>query len=247
MGLRSRMLHQTDSTDGWASGRKGDACSRMKARVAELQLMFAELDAEIIRGARATGLTCRPMCGQCCEFPGIHLSLADAMPLAFELCRDHRGEDMLAALRAQSAADESRGGCPMYRPLTTDSKTTSAGTAPHGAADASGQAYRRGRCTAYGARPGLCRLFGFARSSDSPAVLLACQMLKEDFRDNLVLQRAGHDSLSAAPQMDAWQRRIAAVFPDLDARPQPIRTTIRQALELVLHAQGYASSGVAST
>ena len=175
----------------------------------ELRTIYQDINRETERFAAKSGLACKPGCGKCCEFPEISLTTADCLVLAEALWDEGRAEELHAQL-SKEPAEASSSPCPIYQP--------------------SPQEKHMGRCGMWPVRPGLCRLFGFAAVASSKGTgLAACGIIKA--------QLAGRpeDRVSAdAPILADWSRRIAATHPGLSAKPQPIRSALREALEIVM-------------
>lgn len=100
--------------------------------------VFALADEATARFARASGVTCPTGCGLCCEASSPAIAAAEAEYLArYALARDAPGLATVRDRRGVTARP-----CPFYDPASHD------------------------HCTVYEARPLVCRLFGYAGSTD---------------------------------------------------------------------------------
>lgn len=123
---------------------------KLAEQVRELQ-MTAESKAQEFGQRR--GIACPSGCGRCCEYPEIEVSVLDFLPLALDLHRQGKAEELLQRLQ-----DHPGSNCILYR------------------AEGPG----KGSCGNYAFRPGLCRLFGFAaiRDKEGRPRLATCQVMQ---------------------------------------------------------------------
>jgi len=178
---------------------------------ARLVARFARADA-LTGGLRErAGLACPPGCGACCLSPEVETTALELRPLARELARAGRAGALLAELARRASAGDAR--CVLYAPEPGDA--------------------RRGRCTAYGLRPLVCRLFGFAARRDRAGrlELVACRTMRA--WDPAAVSRAERDVAAGgtAAVLPDEAHALAAEFPDAGARRLPINAALARALE----------------
>ena len=125
--------------------------------LADILLLYEDIDRQTLNFARQTGLHCKPSCGACCENPNIETTLPEVLPLAVYLWSRSQAKHTLEIIQS----NKSGGICVFYHPF----------------ADAKGQ----GGCRVYAYRPGLCRLFGFSMRCDKHGepLLMTCKIIKE--------------------------------------------------------------------
>ena len=161
--------------------------------------------------AAASGLACPPRCGACCLSPEVEASAGECAPLAAELAREGRGEQVLAALAGAAERGETR--CVLYRPDPGDP--------------------RHGRCAAYALRPLVCRLYGFAgrRTRDGASELVLCRTMAEHDPARAAAAQALVAAGLAPPLFADHARALSAAEPGEPARLVPINEALRAALE----------------
>jgi Fe-S-cluster containining protein len=184
--------------------------------------LFSRLDAETEAFAAASGLRCPDGCGACCESPNVYSTAVELEPLARALVEEGRAE---AAL--EQATARGQGTCIFY--------------ASHGGG--------QGRCTVYGLRPMICRLFGFAaiRNKHAQPELAGCKVHKAAQPE--AMARA-HELVSGGfpvALMSAWQQQAAELGTSATGALVPINQAIQEALERALYAASLSAAGTAPT
>jgi Fe-S-cluster containining protein len=179
--------------------------------------IYRRLDRRIAAFRRRSGLACPAGCGECCRSTEVEATILEMLPLALELHRRGRTEEVLDRLRGGQAPER----CVLFseRPQ-----------GPFG-----------GHCTEYSLRPLLCRLFGFAamENREGEPELVACRLIRE--ADPSLTAEATESvarSRLAAPLMRAYTLAMYRLDPVLGSSALPINTALKQALERVALAQG---------
>lgn len=181
-------------------------------RVSAVSAVHAHIDEQTERFAQQSKVRCPDGCGACCHSPHVEATVADLLPLASELVRTGKASQVLQQL------DEQRDGprCVLF------------------AADV--QNPTRGRCTVYGLRPSICRLFGFAgrRDADGKPQFTACRVHTQQMPDTVAAAREAVASGSIAlPILSDLASQVTAVSPGESGVPQPINEALREAIHRV--------------
>lgn len=186
--------------------------SRDARLAAGVQAICHRLDRRIAAFRRRSGLACLPGCGECCRSTEVEATLLELLPLALELVRRRRAEEILGRLRLSRAP----GRCLLFseRPLGRFG----------------------GHCTEYQRRPLLCRLFGFAamENREGRPELAACGLIRqaEPMRVRQAATGVSGGKL-AAPRMRDYIMALYRLEPVLGSGALPINEALRQALERV--------------
>lgn len=178
-------------------------------KVRHLVALYRQLDRDIDRFARCTGLACLPGCSACCHKPDLTASVLEFLPLAWHLARTGRAEAMrehLATLHHHTPcvlldATNLAGGCSMY---------------PH--------------------RGLVCRLFGFSveyDKTDRPR-LVTCRAVKDDCPE--LIEHASTLIDAGLPVVAVGRRTLqfASVDFTLANDIHPINQAILRAIDIVL-------------
>jgi Fe-S-cluster containining protein len=186
----------------------------MESLIDAIGALYAEMDRQTAAFAAASGLVCPPGCGACCLSPAVEATVLEVLPLARWLVHQGQAERALAAL-AESRSPQ----CLMYQPQSED------GT--------------QGRCSVYGVRPLLCRLFGFAAVRDRTGAprLAACWRHQETLpeavaRTRQVLGSAPDDANAMdVPMFDTWALRLSQIDPHYGTERLPINEALGRAVQ----------------
>lgn len=183
--------------------------SRLERVAAQVDQLFARLDADTAALRSATGLSCPPGCGACCENPHLETTVAELLPIAFEL--DARGE--AEAVLEKPAVQEGSGRCVFFEP------------------DGPG----RGRCSIYAHRPSVCRLFGFgAVRTRRGRELALCRVHREADAETAQAAAAHVSDGGRAGDFSLVGPVVSGIDPALGTRPMPLNEALREALSRVL-------------
>jgi Fe-S-cluster containining protein len=186
--------------------------SRDARLAAGVRAIYRRLDRRIAAFRRRSGLACLPGCGECCRSTEVEATVLELLPLALELYRQGRAEEVLGRLRSSSAPER----CLLAseRPLGRFG----------------------GHCTEYSRRPLLCRLFGFAamENREGRPELVACGLIRK--AEPIKIRRAAAgvtEGKPAAPLMRDYTLAVYRLEPVLGSGALPINAALRQALERV--------------
>lgn len=177
----------------------------------QVMASYTQVDQEIAAFQAATQLRCPPGCGRCCQSPTVEATPLELLPLALELWQ--RGEAQ-AWLERITAND--RGQCVFYQPDPI--------------------VPGNGRCQVYLWRPTVCRLFGFATTTDKTGTshLVTCAHLKATAPQQVnqadAMVAAGG---AEAPNFIRVAQEIAGLEPGVGHQRMPINQALRVAIEKV--------------
>ncbi len=161
----------------------------------------------------ATGIRCLPGCGSCCENPNVEASIPEMYPVAAEIFREKKEDEVIAAIESKILLGDSR--CVFYIP---DPEIPG-----------------NGRCSQYPFRSLVCRLFGFAarKNKFGNKEFSPCRKIREKFPDLVEnAQKAVSNGLEIPIYQDSFFH-VASLFPDRGIRTIPINEAILQALEII--------------
>lgn len=182
----------------------------LQTLIDRLQSFYDELGDAFAQGQERSGLACLPGCGQCCLNPAVEASYLEMLPMAMKLCREGRGQEVLAELLES-------------RPVSCWAYTR---TSPDGL---------RGYCGQYQTRPTICREFGVAGTRDKHGAvrLSVCKHIR-DADPSRATQSEASEPQWSAPLMEDWTMRLLQLHPQLLEDSLPISRALAIALEKVL-------------
>jgi uncharacterized protein len=183
--------------------------------------LFAEIDRQTQAFQAATGLSCPPGCGQCCDNEHIEVTVLDCLPLAIELFQTGNGEFWLTQF-----TEPPRNSCLFYQPD------------PHQSGN--------GQCLQYAGRPLLCRTFGFGtvRNKVGRPELAVCSVHRATQPEIIERsQQAIADGLPA-PNFADLAMQLESIDPAIGRQRYPINQAMRQALERVGFRQQWAEEEI---
>ena len=191
--------------------------TRLQQLSIEVDQVFADIGERYARYQRERGLFCRPGCGECCLHPGIEATVLEMLPLAFALLAEDKAEQTLEALAAHD-----KPGCFFYSWHSADGK--------------------KGQCSVYLKRPGICRLFGAAgyNGREGEVQLSVCKNIKADHPAALADSIIALES-DPPPLIRNGKEQIRQLDYELGGLNYPINEAMKLALEKVLFEQYYSS------
>lgn len=186
-------------------------------KVNEVELLFAQLDAEIASFQSTTKLSCLPGCGRCCTHNQIDASPLEFLPWAYHLYINGEANDVLDMLNEETSQI-----CHIYKPIGafTDGK---------------------GTCSSYPYRGLICRLFGYGATHDKygKLQLATCSIIKAD--QTLIYHNAEKlisEGLSV-PVFTHYYMRLSQIDFQLGKLIVPVNNALKLALEEVLGYYAY--------
>lgn len=201
-----------------------NATMTIEEKIKEVKKIYRQLDVDIQRYKRETGLKCLRFCGHCCEKPDITAAVLEFLPLAYHLYKENLCEEYLLKLKESEAGDK---------------RTCILLTFPGKRKDA-------GRCLAYKMRPMVCRLFGFSAVLDKNCrpQLVTCREIKQKYNDIYlktvhILETAKPVPPVDVPIMKNYCMMLYGIDLSLGQKHYPLNTAIRMAIESVLSAFAY--------
>jgi len=183
-------------------------------KVAAVEKVFRELDAEIAQFQSASTLHCGWGCGKCCFKPDIEATVLEFLPFALHLYGQDRALDWLSKLDETDSSV-----CLILNP-------TQAGA---------------GLCSEYPHRGLICRLFGYSARTNKYGAneLVTCQIIKTEQAEAF---RSAEEKIAEGmpvPVMNEFYMQLHAIDAELAIVHYPINEAIRKAIETVLHYYAY--------
>ncbi len=179
----------------------------IKEMVHNLQKVLDEMGETFSNFQSESGLACLPGCGKCCLFPDVESTVFECLPMALKIHREGTLDEWITKLEKADHV------CVMWE-----------GNRETGA----------GKCTAYGVRPGICRLFGASGYYDKNhnVELSVCKLIKETYPEILKKVSEGRTEKNT-PIISQWYSRIQSLSaPELLER-RPMNEAILGALQLI--------------
>lgn len=189
-----------------------------KAKARAIIKLYQELDREIERFKKDTGIRCVPGCGQCCISSKVETTILEMFPLALELWRKKEGEYWLK--KAEGAGPSTP--CVFYQPDFLLSG--------------------KGRCGAYEFRPLLCRLFGFSAVTNKYGrnVILTCRLVKNSSPlECEKTQKKIREGLPV-PRAADFASRLWHIDFNLGVKQFPINKALAEALQRLAFSLDYS-------
>lgn len=183
-----------------------------------VEKLFSKLEQETAQFGQASGLSCVSGCGKCCTFPDVEASPIEFLPWAFHLFLIGEAENTLFRLQKTKSST-----CFIYKPLSL---------------------IDQGRCGNYKYRGLICRLFGFAASTDKYGSLrlATCKIIKEGQADKYNSTSEAINKGLHVPVFTAYYLELNQIDFKLGNIILPINKALKMALEEVLHYYVYRSS-----
>ncbi len=183
-------------------------------KVAAVEKVFRELDAEIAKFQSASTLHCGWGCGKCCFKPDIEATVLEFLPFALYLYGQDRALDWLSKLDETDSSI-----CLILNP-------SQAGA---------------GLCSEYPHRGLICRLFGYSARTNKYGAneLVTCQIIKTEQAEAF---RSAEEKIAEGmpvPVMNQYYMQLLAIDADLATVSYPINQAIRKAIETVMHYYAY--------
>ncbi len=191
----------------------------IEEKVKEVKKIYRQLDTDVQRYKKETGLKCLRFCSHCCEKHDITATVLEFLPLAHSLYKQHQYEEYLRKLKENQAADKHT--CILL-------------TFP-------GQRKNSGRCLAYKMRPMVCRLFGFSAVLDknSRPQLVTCRDIKQKYSEEYLQAVRSLETTANAPVMKNYCMMLYGIDLSLGQKYYPLNTALQMAIESVLSAFSY--------
>jgi uncharacterized protein len=178
----------------------------------ELMVFYRELSLTFSQAQKASGLSCPPECGRCCNYPEVEAIPFELIPLAMHLVKSGLAEQTLEKLA------EGNHRCVSFQALSPDGS--------------------RGRCTQYEHRPFLCRVFAVAGTKNKfgDPVASVCSTLKTEYPEWEQVNAAD------LPLMQQWSFKLRQIHPRLNETSVSINTALQQALAIVMLYESFSQS-----
>lgn len=187
----------------------------LEEKVHAVEQLFGQLDKETAEFQKTSGLACVTGCGKCCTFPSIEASPLEFLPWAFHLYLTGKAEKMWRRLNKSNGAI-----CQLYTTLSL-----------------SGQ----GRCGDYKHRGLICRLFGFAATTDKYGSLrlATCKIIKEGQAERYKTISESIAQGLYVPVFTEYYMQLNQIDFFLGNKIVPINMALKMALEEVMQYYTY--------
>jgi Fe-S-cluster containining protein len=186
----------------------------LQEKVRQVEIVLADLDAEIRSFQGWSKLYCPAGCGKCCFKADIEATVLEFLPFAWHLYTAGQAE----AWREKLLAEES--------PICVILNPTQSGA---------------GLCSEYAYRGLICRLFGYSArlTKYRERELVTCQVIKTEQTPAYEHAVGQISEDRQVPVMSDYYFRLQSIDGDLTRDFYPINTAIRKAIETVLHYFAY--------
>jgi uncharacterized protein len=190
----------------------------LEAKSEAVREIFGELEVEVKSYFSASKLSCFEGCGRCCNYPKINASVLEFLPLAFDIYKKGKAEEILDSLYLEEIAE---GTCILYKPTSEDKSS--------------------GYCTDYKNRGLICRLFGNSarKNKTGEKVLLTCTKIKTDKTALFLSVSESIKNELAIPLGTDKYAGLIHIDSQLTEEQFPINIAIRKSLEAVLRYMYY--------
>lgn len=171
----------------------------------DIQDLYAEIDGAVTAFKLATGLRCRPQCGQCCPGAPVTASVTEMLPAAAALLASGEIDRWIERLEAAGSS------CVAFSPAPLPETG--------------------GHCLIYRHRPSMCRLFGFAavRNGHGQLALSTCRLIRRAFPEAAAYAEAFLAEGGPAPLLAGYSQRLFGLDPT--AHPVPINQSLGRAIQ----------------
>ncbi|WP_335966645.1 YkgJ family cysteine cluster protein [Galbibacter sp. PAP.153] len=182
-----------------------------------IERLFGCLDEEINQFRETTGIFCASGCGKCCNKADIEASPLEFLPLAFYWFLRHEAITKLEQLQNNISPT-----CIVYSPLSIENIT-------------------KGSCETYLYRGLICRLFGYAATTDKygDMRLVTCKLIKENQAENYSKAITLLKQKEYVPIFSDYYKKLMQIDFYLGNQIMPINDALKKALEIVLNYYSY--------
>ena len=186
-------------------------------KVQLVESLFENLEIEITSFKSETNLFCNRGCGKCCSKPNVEASPLEFLPWAFHLFLNGQAEETLVQLNKFSTKN-----CFLYQHLSV-------------------LEHHKGSCSNYKYRGLICRLFGYAASTDKYGKLrlATCTIIKEEQFDNFTAAELAIDKGQNVPVFSDYYMKLAQIDYNMATILLPINEALKMAIEEVLQYYAY--------
>jgi|TARA_B110000908_G_C10259207_1_gene457902 Fe-S-cluster containining protein len=187
----------------------------MEQKVRLVEKLFYQLEQESIQFQEVSGMSCVSGCGKCCTYPDIEASPIEFLPWAFHLFLNGEAEKTLKTLNESQSLT-----CIIFKPSSITNG---------------------GRCSDYKYRGLICRLFGFAASTDKYGKLrlATCKIIKEGQTDKYNSTAEAITKGLNVPIFTAYYMQLNQIDFRLGNIMLPVNKALKMALEEVLQYYAY--------
>lgn len=188
------------------------------SKIKEVELVFADLEKDVQEFKSKTGLGCLSGCGQCCNKPDIEATVLEFIPFAYHLFQEEKAEGFMDQLEARGANSY----CQNFHEIVPEGKA--------------------GNCENYAYRGLVCRVFGYAASTDKNGEprLATCKLMKTHFEEAYIRAVEAIRGGEKVPIINHYFMRLNAIDPRLTEKLYPINQAISLAIQYVSFHFTYA-------
>jgi uncharacterized protein len=178
------------------------------SKIRKVEKVFQKLERETLKFKKDSGLFCKAGCGKCCQKPDIEASPLEFLPLAYSLYKEGKSIEFLDKL--ESTDDPI---CIIYNPMNP-----------------------LGSCSDYLHRGMICRLFGYAASTNKygERQISTCRIIKEEQSENFqsAATKVVNKTMSI-PVMREYYSQLGTIDEELARQLMPVNEAIQKAIEYV--------------
>jgi Fe-S-cluster containining protein len=187
-----------------------------------VEQLLSEISETTTKFEKSVTYKCREGCGACCLKPSVEAQVVEMLPMAKHIIDSGRFDEVYEKL-----SERDDGACQMFQ------------------ADISG--VEKGRCSAYGFRPSVCRLFGFSavNKKAGPPELANCNWQKKLYPAELVEAQKNIDTGMHVPIISDYGFQMQNIAPSAAMGTlMPINRALKIALEKQMMADRYRSDEI---
>lgn len=174
----------------------------------KIEALYLEMSKESQSFKDKYKVSCVVNCGKCCKNPDVYASPLEMLPLALQLVNSKTDSELSTLLEKLDTTES----CAFYENLGGDS----------------------GRCTIYGHRAVVCRLFGWTHFKGKKMEEVAiCGEIKSSNPKVLAVMKDPED-ISEAPKMGKWDQLVNELDVNLGSRRYSLNKSLKIMLEKIL-------------
>ncbi len=187
----------------WNISRKNTFNDKIK----QVTQIYDEVDRQIASLKKATGITCKPGCGHCCENPHVYTTVLEVLPIAKKLWKSGKATQILERLDTMDALSH----CIFYQPSHITGN---------------------GHCSIYKHRMLICRLFGFSakRNKYNKSMFVTCSSIKKIY-PHIIEQLNSESNTIPLPSISELSRKLSCIDPYQGSEQLHINQAIKISLE----------------
>lgn len=170
---------------------------------------YEKADIQYKQFTQETKFQCPPLCGQCCKYPEIEVTVLEMLPMALELITANKIQEIYPLLQQRKE-------CAFFIQSMLNEK--------------------QGQCSQYQYRPLICRLFGAlkTKNKNNQDEFVTCEILKQIKSEELNQIVNNPNTLEKAPLFNYWKNKVSEIHPDWGKELFPINIALKNAIDKLL-------------